>query len=159
MKNNVKLGLITLTGIFGAASIAAAAPTTVVTPNIGSSLQTPATLPTYVAARATPKHVDVKKRPATIISKRSQWFLKLDANHDGFVTRAELSRGTPANVRSRFERLDTNRDGKLTMAEATAPAPKRCGMEGPRRKAKAPKKLDAEGRAKHDAAKARGRRA
>lgn len=59
-------------------------------------------------------------------------FAKLDANHDGFITKAELSardaqreqraeqraaRFDPSKI---FGRLDTNRDGKITQAEAEA---------------------------------------
>lgn len=43
-------------------------------------------------------------------------FDRLDANHDGVITREEFN----ANVAERFTRLDTNKDGKVSDAEREA---------------------------------------
>ena len=44
-------------------------------------------------------------------------FAAMDANHDGFVTAAELGERGPQVM----ERLDTDHDGKLTLAELSGP--------------------------------------
>ena len=72
----------------------------------------------------------------------AKMFGKLDANHDGFVTKAEADalhatrqqkieqraqRFDPAKI---FARLDLNRDGKITSAEAEAARSQRAQAKG-----------------------------
>ena len=49
-------------------------------------------------------------------------FAKMDANHDGFVTEAELSggRNVGGNAAAMIARLDSDKDGKVSLAELSA---------------------------------------
>lgn len=60
-------------------------------------------------------------------------FAALDANHDGKLTRAELSRGPQRNriVNALFDRIDTNHDGVITLAEARAFGVRRAAAQDP----------------------------
>lgn len=42
-------------------------------------------------------------------------FQQLDANHDGYISKAEAKRS--ANVSANFAKLDTNRDGRISVNE------------------------------------------
>ncbi|MEQ8277320.1 MAG: EF-hand domain-containing protein [Deltaproteobacteria bacterium] len=171
MNNKTKLSTLIVTGIFGAASIAAASPS-LLAPR-PESLPTPATLPVPIEARAEQpdvlskttkdrrKIVRVKKKGLPKIAPKSQLFMKLDANADGFVSYAEMQRGTPMNAKKHFARLDSNGDGKLSMDEMNARGKRDAKLKKSKKaKAKLAKKnvkLDREGRAKHDAKKMRRR--
>lgn len=78
-------------------------------------------------------HVAKIQTRADMQAKVAQHFAKVDANRDGFVTKAEADaameslRGKRAERREdrrdhAFERLDTNRDGTITKAEWEAGA-------------------------------------
>ncbi len=54
--------------------------------------------------------------PAPAAPMRSRMFERLDANHDGMVSRDEYH----AQVAERFDRLDANHDGFLDQSEMTA---------------------------------------
>lgn len=101
-------------------------------------------------APATPRgdHARMAK-PATRADMQSQVataFAKLDANHDGFVSKQELDarlnlreqrveRFDPSKI---FDRIDANHDGKITTAEAEAARAQRSqGKAGKPAKAKA----------------------
>ena len=75
-------------------------------------------------------------------AKIAQHFARIDANHDGFITKAEIDalqaqraskmekraeRFDPAKV---FARLDANKDGKITQAEAEAAHNARVAARG-----------------------------
>lgn len=79
---------------------------------------------------------------AEVQSRVPAIFAKLDANHDGFVTKDELNavesqreqkveqraaRFDPSKV---FDRLDANHDGKVTVAEANAARSQRVHAKG-----------------------------
>jgi hypothetical protein len=54
--------------------------------------------------------------PAAAAPMRSRMFERLDANHDGVVSRDEYR----AQVAERFDRLDANHDGFLDASEMTS---------------------------------------
>lgn len=75
---------------------------------------------------------------AEVQSRMAAAFAKLDANHDGFISKDELGtieaqREQKAQQRAQafdpskiFDRLDTNHDGKITVAEVNAMRAKRA---------------------------------
>lgn len=67
------------------------------------------------AAPAVPAGTDTAT-PAPAAPMRSRMLERLDANHDGVVSRDEYR----AQVGERFDRLDTNHDGFLDQSEMTA---------------------------------------
>lgn len=80
------------------------------------------------AAQAPTAWAKVQNR-ADVQARVARHFARVDANRDGFVTKAEVeavvgSRGRKAgglaNPGAMFERLDTNRDGTITRAEFDA---------------------------------------
>jgi Ca2+-binding EF-hand superfamily protein len=94
---------------------------------VAATVQTTKTAPAAKPARAAKAatRADVQSRVATV-------FAKLDANHDGFVSKDELNavetrreqriekraeRFDPAKI---FAAIDLNKDGKITAAEAEA---------------------------------------
>ena len=68
---------------------------------------------------------------ADVAPRIEKMFGKLDANHDGFITKTEIAalqaqfderaaKSAPKRAATRFDRLDTDHDGKITQAEAAA---------------------------------------
>lgn len=66
-------------------------------------------------------------------SRTESSFRALDRNHDGRLTRGELTSGPrrDAVVKRLFDRIDTNHDGILTLAEARAFGIKRTTNQDP----------------------------
>jgi Ca2+-binding EF-hand superfamily protein len=93
-------------------------------------------------AQAAPAANTKAEQPLTramVQSRVAAMFSKLDANHDGFITKDELSTveaQRAQNIEERaakfdpskiFDRIDANHDGKITLAEVNALRSKRAG--------------------------------
>lgn len=67
---------------------------------------------------------DGKLSPAEFAALREAMLLRLDVNHDGAITTAEVDadedRGIAQEVDDTFKRFDTNGDGSVSKAEMTA---------------------------------------
>jgi len=72
-------------------------------------------MPLYAGHKGTQGQTKTKLTPEQIFNKR-------DANHDGFLSKAEFmaKKKDPAKAEKAFARKDTNGDGKLSLAEFTA---------------------------------------
>jgi hypothetical protein len=86
-----------------------------------------------------------KNKPETradVSAHVQKMFAKLDTNHDGYITKAEIDameaqnkqkfeqRAASFDPNKMFDRLDTNRDGKITQAEADAAHAQRMQAKG-----------------------------
>lgn len=102
--------------------------------------------PAPVAGTAPPRAAQAPKSRADVQSAVARRFARVDANHDGFVSKAEAealqakrgerqeqhadkraARFDPAKV---FSRLDANKDGTITRAEAEAAQTARMAAKG-----------------------------
>lgn len=104
------------------------------TPTTGT-LAKPAQTARHVRAAQTVTRAEVQARMAAA-------FAKLDTNHDGFISKDELStieaqRQQKAQQRAQafdpskiFDRMDANHDGKITVAEVNALRAKRAQAKG-----------------------------
>jgi Ca2+-binding EF-hand superfamily protein len=88
-------------------------------------------------------------------------FKKLDLDHDGFVSRAEITtsqsqydermaKSAPKRAAKMFDRMDANHDGQITVAEADAVRPARKAAAAKQPKAKRPSSLFARADANKD---------
>lgn len=101
------------------------------------------------AAGAKPHAAQAPKSRADVQSAIAKRFARIDANHDGFLSKAEAdaamaergerkdqraARFDPAKI---FARLDANKDGNITRAEAEAARAQRMAAKGTPAKANA----------------------
>lgn len=81
---------------------------------------------------------------ADAAARIDKMFRKLDSDHDGFITRTEISslqsqfdaraaKGLSKREARMFDRLDADHDGKITLAEATASRHARARASNPAR--------------------------
>lgn len=95
-----------------------------------SATSSPATQPSQAAH---PRHsfFTSNENRSDVAAQVEKTFKKLDLDHDGFVTRAEVStsesqyderssKSAPKRAAKMFDRLDANHDGQITLAEAQA---------------------------------------
>lgn len=114
---------MTKTLLGGAAALAIA---------IGSAAFAQPTTPVQPAPHLGRGHMMKTETRADAAAKVQQHFAKLDANHDGFITKDEVearqakreqraeNRAQHFDPAKMFDRLDANHDGKVTRAEAEA---------------------------------------
>jgi Ca2+-binding EF-hand superfamily protein len=103
---------------------------------------TTTTQPAKTAPQARPHRAAQPVTRADIQARIAKTFARLDTNHDGVVTEAELNaldtqreqnmeqraeKFDPAKI---FDRLDANHDGKVTVAEANAARNQRAQAKG-----------------------------
>jgi len=101
------------------------------------------------AAKPTHPRVSSFNKPqsrANVPEHVKRIFAALDLNHDGFVTRDEvtasqtlfderMSKSAPKRAARMFDRMDSDRDGKVTLAEVTAARSARLAARGKQAKA------------------------
>jgi Ca2+-binding EF-hand superfamily protein len=66
----------------------------------------------------------ISRDEAAVAPRFAQHFDRMDADHDGFLTREELRAAHKAMRTARWKRIDTDGDGKVSLAEAQANAPR-----------------------------------
>ena len=109
---------------------------------VGATTKTPTTAPVAKTAPARQARAAQPVTRAAAQARIAMAFAKLDANHDGYISKDELN-GIEAQREQRvqeraqkfdpskaFDRLDTNHDGKITVAEVNALRAQRVAAKG-----------------------------
>jgi Ca2+-binding EF-hand superfamily protein len=98
--------------------------------------------PAPAAQPAPHRHAMKAETRADVQARAAKMFARLDTNHDGFITQAELdalraARAQKMEARAQrfdpskmFERLDLNHDGQITQAEAESARSQRAAAKG-----------------------------
>jgi Ca2+-binding EF-hand superfamily protein len=98
--------------------------------------------PTPQAGQHQPNFMNKTETRADVSAHVQKMFARLDTNHDGYITKAEIDameaqhkekveqRAAAFDPNKAFDRLDTNHDGKITQAEVDAAHAQRMQAKG-----------------------------